>query len=148
MSQVSKRFISKEIEDRIFEIFWQSLALCSNKETVASFLEDLLTPTEKIVLAKRVSIAFLLLKGYDYLTINNVLKVSNPTIWTVNLWLKTKGQGYRLVLKKIIRSEKLKDFWQQIERHIEDIVPPTPGTNWSEVRRRQWEKRTSQKKSF
>lgn len=148
MSQVSKRWISKEIEDHIFEIFWQSLASCSTKETVASFLEDLLTPTEKIMLAKRVSIALLLLKGYDYKSINDTLKVSNPTIWSVNLWLKTKGQGYRRILERIIRSEKTQKVWQEIGKQIEDILPPKPGTNWAEARRRQWEKRRAQQKAF
>jgi len=148
MSQVSKRWLAKEVEDRIFDVFWQSLASCSTKETVASFLEDLLTPTEKIVLAKRVSIALLLLKGYNYKRINNLLKVSDPTVWTVKLWLKTKGEGYRLVLDKIIKSEKWDNFWQEIEKQIQDILPPRPGTNWSEVRRRQWEKRRAQQKPF
>lgn len=148
MTQVSKRWLSKEIENRIFEIFWQSLAYCSTKETVASFLEDLLTPTEKIMLAKRVSIAFLLLKGYDYKSINDTLKVSDPTIWTVNLWLKTRGKGYRMILEKIIKSEKMEKFWQDVEKHIQDVLPPRPGTNWAEVRRRQWEKRKIQQKPF
>ncbi|MCL4382922.1 MAG: Trp family transcriptional regulator [Patescibacteria group bacterium] len=148
MSQVSKRFISKEIEDRMLEIFWQSLASCSTKETVASFLEDLLTPTEKIMLSKRVSIALLLLKGYDYKSINNILKVSAPTIWTVSLWLKTKGKGYRMVLKRIIQNEKWDKLWQNVEKQIQDILPPRPGTNWAEVRKRQWEKRRQQQKPY
>lgn len=138
MSQISKRWISKEVEDRIFEVFWESLASCSTKQTVSDFLEDLLTPTEKIVLAKRVSIALLLLKGYDYKSINNLLKVSDPTIWIVKLWLKTKGKGYHLVLEKIIRSEKMEKFWQNMENKAENILPPRTGSNWSEIRYKQW----------
>lgn len=148
MAQVSKRWISKDVEDRMLEIFWQSLALCPTKETVALFLEDLLTPTEKIMLSKRVSIALLLIKGYDYKSINDLLKVSDATIWTVNLWLKTKGKGYRMVLEKILKDEKWDRFWQEVEKQIRDVLPSRPGTNWAEVRRRQWEKRKAQQKPF
>lgn len=148
MTQVSKRWLSKETEDRMMEIFWRSLASCSTKEMVASFLEDLLTPTEKIMLAKRTSIALLLLKGYDYKSINDILKVSDQTIWTVNLWLKTKGKGYRMVLKKIMRSEKWEEFWSDLEKQVQEILPPRPGTNWAEVRRKQWENRRQQQKPY
>lgn len=148
MSQVSKRVLSREARERIFEIFWQSLASCSDQKTVAKFLEDLLTPTEKIMLAKRVSIAFLLLKGYSYRVINDSLKVSNPTIWTVNLWLKEKGLGYQEVLGKILKSEKWKSFWQELEKKIEDTFPPRYGTDWKEARRKQWKKRRAHQKPF
>lgn len=148
MSQVSRRWISKEVEDRIFDIFWESLASCSTKQTVATFLEDLLTPTEKIVLAKRVSIALLLLKGYDYKSINNLLKVSDPTIWIVKLWLKTKGKGYHLILEKIIKSEQMEKFWRDLENKVQNILPPRPGSNWSEIRYKQMEKRRKQMKAF
>lgn len=148
MSQVSKRWLSEKIENRMSEIFWRSLASCSTKEMVALFLEDLLTPTEKIMLSKRTSIALLLLKGYDYKSINDLLKVSDQTIWTVNLWLKTKGRGYRMVLKKIIQSKKWEEFWLDVEKQIQDILPPNPGTNWAEVRRKQWENRRRKQKPY
>lgn len=148
MAQVSKRVLAKDVQERIFEIFWQSLAACNNQETVAKFLEDLLTPTEKVMLAKRVSIAFLLMKGYDYCSISETLKVSSPTIWSVNLWLKEKGAGYRMVLEKILKSERWKKFWQEIERKFEDTLPPRYGTDWKEARRKQWEKRRTQQKPF
>ena len=148
MSQVSRRVLSKEVQERIFEIFWQALASCSDQKTVATFLEDLLTPTEKVMLAKRVSIAFLLMKGYDYRSITETLKVSTPTIWTVNLWLKENGSGYKIALEKILRSEKWRKFWQDIERKIEDAFPPRYGTNWKEARRKQWDKIRAQQKPF
>lgn len=132
----------------MLEILWESLAACLTKKSVALFLEDLLSPTEKIMLSKRASIALLLLKGYDYKSINDLLKVSDSTIWMVNLWLKTKGNGYRRVLKKIMETEKWNKFWLNVEKQIQNIVPPRPGTNWAEVRRTQWEKRRKQMKPF
>lgn len=150
MAQVSRRILPKEVQEKIYEIFWQSLALCKNKNTVASFLEDLLTPTEKVMLAKRVSIAFLLLKGYDYRTINQTLKVSNPTIWLVKTWLKNKGEGYRRILNKILRDERWAKFWEDLDSTIQKILFPTPGkgVNWKEARRKQWETIRKRQKAF
>lgn len=141
MAQVSKRVMSGKVQERIFKIFWQSLASCKDTESVSKFLEDLLTPTEKIMLAKRVSIALMLLKGYDYRSICNTLKVSSPTIWSVNLWLKTKGSGYKAVLEKIKVNEELSTFWENVQAIIEESFPPRYGTDWKEARRKQWEKR-------
>lgn len=150
MAQLSKRFVSREIQERMFEIFWQSLALCKNKQSVASFLEDLLTPTEKIMLAKRVSIAFLLLKNYDYQAINQTLKVSNQTIWLVKAWLNTKGQGYRKILNEILKLEQWEKFWQDLDTIIQKILFPTPGkgVNWKEARRKQWKTIRKRQKAF
>lgn len=148
MAQVSKRVMSGKVQERIFKIFWQSLASCRDTESVSKFLEDLLTPTEKIMLAKRVSIALMLLKGYDYRSICSTLKVSSSTIWSVNLWLKTKGSGYKVALGKILKNEEWSTFWQNVENKIEDVFPPRYGTNWKEARRKQWERRRSQNKPF
>lgn len=150
MTQVSKRFVSKDIQQRIFEVFWESISLCKNKDLAASFLEDLLTPTEKIMLAKRVSIAFLLLKGYDYEAINQTLKVSDQTIWSVKVWLKSKGQGYRKILDQILTGEKWEKFWNDLDDFIGKILSPTPGkgVDWRNTRKREWVEKMARQKTF
>ena len=70
MTQVSKRFLQKQVEERILDLFWTSLSSLSAKDKVSLFLDDLLSPTEKLMLSKRVAIAFMLMKGYDYPTID------------------------------------------------------------------------------
>ena len=146
MSQVSPRTLQKQVEERMLDLFWTSLTSASSKEQIALFLDDLLTPTEKIMLAKRLAIAFMILKGYDYNTINERLKVSDPTIWTVKSHLKHKGKGYTLIIEKIMSKEKWETFWQDLDHFFIQILPPRYGTNWKEARRKQWEKRHSQLK--
>lgn len=148
MSQVSKRYLHKDIEDRILDLFWSSFAPLSTKGSVKLLLDDLLTPTEKLMIAKRLAIAFMLIKGYDYASINSRLKVSNPTIWNVKMWLNHKGEGYKMVIDKIMTKEKWEKFWHDLEFVFEQTLPPRPGTNWTEVRRKQWEKRRKQEKPF
>lgn len=148
MTQVSKRSLQKEVEERILDLFWTSLSSASSKEQIALFLEDLLTPTEKIMLAKRLAIAFMLIKNYDYESINTRLKVSDPTIWNVKTSLSYKGKGYKLIIEKIMSKERWEKFWQDLDHFFTQIIPPRSGTNWTEVRRKQWVKRHAQIKPF
>lgn len=146
MTQVSKRFLNKKVEERILDLFWNSLSSLSTKEKVALFLNDLLTQTEKIMLSKRLAIAFMLMKEHDYPTINNRLKVSDSTIWNVKTNLTISGKGYRLAIEQIMSREKWEKFWQDLDNVFEEILPPRYGTNWKEARRKQWEKRRQQQR--
>ena len=65
MTQVSRIRLPKAVEDQMHGALRKALADLRTEEEVGEFLEDLLTPTEKIMLGKRLAIAILLDKGYD-----------------------------------------------------------------------------------
>ena len=67
------------------------------------------------MLAKRLSIAVLLLKDYPYNSIQEILRVSKSTVAGVNRSLKYKGKGYKKFAKKILREEKTAKFWGKVE---------------------------------
>lgn len=147
MAQVSKYPLSKESEERIFEVFWQTIADLKTKETVKKFLEDLLSSTEKTMLAKRLAIAILLTKGHDYRSISKTLKVSTATIMLINTWLKQGGQGYKMVIQKLLKREKSEEFWDNLEETVSKILPPTYGTNWSKKRKEQYQSLRSSRRN-
>ena len=124
MAQVSQYPLKKDVEKRLFELFWEVIEKLRTKEQIEEFLKDLLTPTEEVMLAKRVAIALMLLKNYDYRTIRDTLKVSLTTVGKVSLWLKYEGKGYRRVLEKIIRQQRWEDFFEKLDDKITKIVPP------------------------
>lgn len=145
MSQVSKYPIAREVEERIFEIFSKTVADLRDRNEIEEFLCDFLSPVEKIMLAKRLSIAVLLSRGYGYNDIRKVLRVSPPTIAQVAISLKYAGKGYKRVVDKLLKEEKMEDFWQKIEDVIADLIPPK-GHNWSYWRKeRELNKRTRRK---
>lgn len=90
MTQVSRYPIPKEVYGRIFEIFVKTISSLGDKKQIADFFVDFLTPTERIMLAKRLAIAFLLMKKYDYKMIARTLRVSSSTIGGVSIDL-SKG---------------------------------------------------------
>ena len=62
------------------------------------------------MLAKRIAIAYLLIKGYSYTTIESTLKVSDSTIGYIALILKTKGNGLRKIIKKLESHKQWKNL--------------------------------------
>jgi uncharacterized protein YerC len=147
MTQVSRIPLSSEIEKRIFEIFLDSVAEVKTRGEVEKFLDDLLSPTERVMLAKRLSIAFLLHKGYDQRSICRILKVSLGTVNKVSLGLKLGGEGYQRVIRKIIQGEKMEEFWQKVDDFISDIVPPK-GRDWRAWRKSRWQEKMASQKPF
>lgn len=139
MTQVSRYPLRKEMEERLFEVFWQVLADIKTSREAKVFFHDLLTPTERVMLVKRLGIALLLIKKYDYSQITDILKVSTGTIARIALWLKTEGSGYRKSVEKVIKREKHEEFWDKLEEVVAQIIPPRRGSNWTEERRKKYQ---------
>lgn len=123
MSIVSRRKVSTKIESQINQTFWEAISKLTSTEEVVLFLNDLLSPTEKIVLAKRLAIAVLLNRGYGYESIMEIVKVSDGTIAKVAMVLKNDS-GYKIAISKIAKSETSRAFWQDIESALYRISSP------------------------
>lgn len=150
MSQISKYPISKQISDRIFEIFLNTLVNIRSKNEANEFISDLLTPTEKVMLAKRLAIAFLLEKNYDYRTIQSLIRVSTGTIASVNLFLRHGSTGYKKLIDKIVAEEKITGFFEAAI--IKVLSAPSAlergkGT-WTYLKQKAEEQKRKNKKSF
>lgn len=147
MTQVSKYPISKDIEKRIYEIWFKVISDLQDHSDVQDFFLEFLSPVERIMLAKRLSIAVLLAKGYDYASIMKTLRVSPPTIAQVAESLKYTGKGYKKVVEKLINEEKIKEFLFKVDDILGDNMPPG-GQNWSHWRKEREEKKKERKKVF
>ena len=137
MSQVSKYPISKNVYDRIFEIFLKTLINVRDKNEGRNLLKDFFTPTERIMFAKRLGIALLLERNYNYQTIRNILKVSSGTTASVNLARKYGNQGYNKFIEKILKDEQISGFLEEIALKLVSL--PASGTKgsgpWKQAKR-------------
>ncbi len=115
MSQLSKKYIHKDVQTKIVNTFLGTITKLKSENDLQDFLNDLLSPTEKAMLAKRLAIAVLLAKGYGYEIIKDSLKVSSGTISKVALILN-ESNGYRIAIQKLAQSQANREFWQDIER--------------------------------
>lgn len=126
MPPVSRRIISPKITKNIYDLLLHSFSKAKGKNELLPFISDLLTPTEQIMISKRLAIAFLLLRDdSDQRQIAKTLKVSTSTVSRVNLVLKTRGAGFRNILNKILKDENLKIVLGEIY----EIFSPMKGIN-------------------
>lgn len=150
MAQVSKYPISKEIYDRIFEIFLYTLINIRDKREAEEFTSSLLSPVERIMLAKRLAIAFLLEKGYEYREIQKIIRVSLPTIASVSFVKQYGGEGYKKVVRKIIKEEKINDLLEKSVLKVLDFpAKATKGSGvWRYLKQEVEKERRKNKKPF
>jgi len=125
MSQVSKHFMGTKISAKVYEVFINSIKNSRSKNEVISFLDDLLSSTEKTMLAKRVAIAYLLLEDkYTYREISKILKISLGTIAKVHATFALKGEGYRKIVGNLVTNKNIKNLLSEFL----DLITPTKRT--------------------
>lgn len=122
MTQISRMPLPKILEEQMHKILRKALAELHTEREVTVFLDDLLTPKEKIMIAKRLAIAVLLDRGYDQRTIHTIMKTSLTTVNGVNFWLKRQGKGYRLVLEKLKNEKDWQESKDDFETFLKDFL--------------------------
>ena len=143
MPQVSKIKLDPEIENNIFTAFFNSFAKTTEKQTIEKFLDNLLTQTEKIMLAKRFAAALLIHRNYPTDLISYTLKLSRTTIGTVRREIEKRGEGYRAIFKLadyeiLHKKTEFSRIFQKIEELIDIASLPMKGSP-SSIRR--WKNR-------
>lgn len=120
MAQISKYPINKQVYERILEVFSKTLINVTTKNKASLFINNLFTPTERVMLAKRLAISFLLEKGYPYREISKILRVSTSTIGWVSLL--REDERFRDIIKEILKDEKMEEFWLKVGDVITTIL--------------------------
>ena len=120
--QVSKKGINKKIEKKIFKSLYQVLADLKKFGDVELFLNDVLSKTEKTVLAKRLGIAYYLSKNRSYEKIKKELKVSSATIASVQKWMENGGEGLKLALRTIEADEWAGEITDKANNLVKKIL--------------------------
>lgn len=143
MARISRIRLKDEILEKVFVLFFEVVGKKSNIQDFKNTIFEILSPTERIMIAKRVAIVYLLLKGIDQRSISKVLKVSNATVSKFAI-LMEKSTGVVPSFAKILTNDKILDFLDQM---FDALFPPgTYGTNWKTA----WErrKRISYRKTY
>ena len=80
--------------------FYSMMALLKDREEVKSFLKDLLTLSEVVMISRRIQVAKMLLEGYTHEEIKKKLKIGFATISYVERWLNNGAGGYKKIIEK------------------------------------------------
>jgi uncharacterized protein YerC len=88
-----QKLSEKEIVRTLDNLYTAASAI-HGRSAVKLFLKDLLTPSERIMLGRRIIIARKLLNGESYREISQGLGVGHDTIIRVHKWLGDQMPGY------------------------------------------------------
>lgn len=135
MAQLSKQKTNKYLREEINKQLWKFLSNADNELEARDIYSDLLTETEKIILANRVATALLLLRNKGATQIRSQIHVSFSTINSVSAWLKNMNPKTYEILTKLSKSKDWEQVMDKIENSL-DKLPPKPYTNWSEAGKR------------
>lgn len=106
MPHVSRNKLDQKIEKQLTDTLDIVLTNLSKQDEVKGFLLSLLTPTERIMLAKRLTIIILLNEGFSESEIADTLHVTRVTVSRMQLFYEARGEGYAPALK-ILQNEKI-----------------------------------------
>ena len=140
MPQISKYPLDKILEQQMFREFWSSVSKLRDANEVSAFFSDLLSDVEEKMLAKRFTVAVLILRGKRPVDIASAVHVSYSTIASVAAWVTHASPKMRLLLQTIIDQRN----WQQILDRIDallDKLPPAYGTDWHKAGKAKWQRR-------
>lgn len=136
MARISKARLTQKVLTKLFDLFFEVVGKKFDKEEFQKIIRDLLSPVERVMIAKRIAIIYLLLKEIDYRVIGDVLKVSSATISRYNL-LMEKSDGLVPSFKNILRNDKILLL---IDEFFDALFPPgTYGKNWKAAWQRKFE---------
>lgn len=137
MTQISRYQLKPKVWEKIFDIFTDTFMKTKDRKKLDNFIDNFFSPTEKIMLAKRLAIAVLLAKGNDYDSIKNTLRVTAGTISKVNYLMKGKNNGLNIAVMEILKRDAGKMFFEEI-MGVFDY--PRIGSNWSMLRKQKSER--------
>ncbi|KKP77870.1 MAG: hypothetical protein A2271_00705 [Candidatus Moranbacteria bacterium RIFOXYA12_FULL_35_19] len=109
MAKVKSHEINSKERYKIIGNFFDIIANLKSKKEVVDFFVGLLTPSENLMVARRIQIAQLLIEGESYETIKNKLKVSFQTITKTERWLHSEDENYNSWLAKCLKTKTSKN---------------------------------------
>lgn len=119
MPHVSRHTPVRKVSDKIFERLTEGVTTKGTPGKRRAFFNDMLTPTERIMLSKRFAIIYLLTRGYSFSAIQETLRVSPSTI--ARIWEAVQKGKYAEVVRRV---RPIDGEATDIIRWFADLLPP------------------------
>ena len=136
MVRNSRFELKNEVLEKLFGLFFEVVGKKDDKLEFKKIINDLLTPAERLMIAKRIAIIYLLLKKINYKDICLALKVSAATVAKFKL-LMENSQGIVQAFGGLILKDKIVIFMEDV---FNTLFPPGGyGVNWKTAWQRKFE---------
>lgn len=93
--------MTKEEFIATLDTLYTAASAVRGREAVKLFLRDLLTPSERVMLGRRIIIARMLIAGESYNEIGKRLRVGKTTISRVHRWLRDQFPGFEQAIAEM-----------------------------------------------
>ena len=123
MPHISSKKLKKETLNKLYNQFGKAFEKSARKSEAKFFLGDLLTKTEKIMLAKRFAVIYLLSQGVPATYIAESLGMGYSTIFRMSL--KYDIGKYSSLLRSITKEQA--EIWEILEKILRAGLPPRAG---------------------
>lgn len=126
--------IPKREQEELLKELCETISVLKNPQEIMSFITDLFTKQEIIMLAKRIKIAKFLLEGKSYRDIKGTLKVGFGTVTRVNHWLTESGEGFRLIAERTKKEKpKVPTSWDLAMEDWKKFMKAHPLIFWPQL---------------
>lgn len=136
MVRISRFNLSERALVKLSQLLFEVVGRTSSRAQFENTIVDLMSPIERLTIAKRIAIMYLILRNIDQPTICYVLKVSSGTVVKYRL-LMEKSDGIVPTLKKMVSTDEVKIVLEELFSAL--FAPGTPHINWSAAWKRRLE---------
>src|SRR3989339_746369 len=114
MVNLSKKYIDEKKLVKINQLMFEILNKADDKDSFLSIIKDILSPPEQLMVAKRIAIIYLLLKGVDHTTIAEYLKSSRATVAKFSLLFYDKETKLVGIIGELLNNESINHFFEDL----------------------------------
>src|SRR5579872_44203 len=114
MTHLSRNRLDKETEKELINKLSLALNHVKNAADMSSLLTNLLTDTERLMIAKRLAIITLLDEGLPDAHIAEVLHVTRITVAKMRYYNEARGNGFSLALSRLKSVKPFEEFKQML----------------------------------
>ncbi len=127
MTRISKKKLGKEVLDKIHNRFTKTIVDLRGKSG-SLFIEELFTPTEKIMFAKRLAGLLMIAQSISTYKVSKLLRLSSSTTSKMELDIEN---GKYPSIAKVIQKKKYHDkFWMELEVFVRMGMPEMGRNRW------------------
>ena len=108
MAKVKVYSIPKKERYQLIGEFFDIVAQLKTKQEIIDFFIGVLTPSESLMMARRIQVAKLLVEDESYAKVKEKMKVSPKTIQNVYHWLNERDEAYKKLILKYLKTSKKK----------------------------------------
>ncbi len=136
MARVSKHHLRENVMSKANSLFYEIFHSLDSEVDFFEIVNEIISPTEQIMISKRIVLMYLLIKNIEYDIISDTLKISQSTIAKFSLLLQ-RSPHIKDKLNNIAQNDSIKLLFQELYSAI--FSPGTIGASWKAARARRHE---------